>query len=400
MCIRDRVWEKLEMELAKYGLALRLYPTSAPASTVGGWLAQGGAGIGSFEAGWFRDNVVSARVAMPDGSVKDFRGQDLELISEAEGTTGLISEVTVRVQVLEEMEVASVGCGNPHSLQRLVQAIIDERLPVWSLVFINPRMAEFKNKVTTVEAHGHGSQEKQLLPAVYIMTLAYRKKDRDAVMGRLSELAKVNGAEMLSESIARQEWGERFKIMVVKRLGPSLVPAEVVVPLSSLGAVMDEITKKVAQPIVKEAIVIREGSAGKPEVVLLGFIPSDQREFSYNFVFSLALTISDIAERNGGREYATGLYFAGKADRVLGPERLKRLRAFKASVDPRGILNPGKVMENGAVGGVLDIAQALEPVVRALANRVVPKVGERPTRPVRGIPADVAWYAYACSQCG
>ena len=48
-------------------LTLRLYPTSYPASTVGGWLAQGGAGIGSYEAGWFSDNVVSARVVLPTG---------------------------------------------------------------------------------------------------------------------------------------------------------------------------------------------------------------------------------------------------------------------------------------------------------------------------------------------
>ncbi|MEW6143007.1 MAG: FAD-binding and (Fe-S)-binding domain-containing protein [Chloroflexota bacterium] len=394
------VWEKLDMELARHGFTLRLYPTSAPASTAGGWLAQGGAGIGSYEAGWFRDNVISAKVVLPDGSVKDFSGKDLELISEAEGITGLISEVTVRVQALEDIEVAAVGCPNPHDLQKLVQAIIDEKLPIWSLVFINPRMAELKNKVAPSEAHGHNGHEKLLLPAAYIMTLAYRKKDRGVIMSQLPELTKANRAEMLSDRIARHEWDERFKIMVVKRLGPSLVPAEVVVPLSSLGATMDEINEKVAQPIVKEAIVIRNGAGGKPEVVLLGFIPSDQRRFNYNFVFSLALTISDIAERNGGREYSTGLYFASKAASVLGADRLKRLKEFKARTDRKGILNPGKVLKNGAIGGILSIAQTFEPVVRALANRVILKVGERPTRAVRNIPADVAWYAYACSQCG
>ena len=64
------VFERLDKELKKQGLTLRLYPSSYPAATVGGWLAQGGAGIGSFESGWFRDNVVSARVVLPDGSVK------------------------------------------------------------------------------------------------------------------------------------------------------------------------------------------------------------------------------------------------------------------------------------------------------------------------------------------
>ena len=64
------VWEKLDQELEKHGLTLRLYPSSYPSSTVGGWLAQGGAGIGSYEAGWFRDNVVSARAVLPNGEVK------------------------------------------------------------------------------------------------------------------------------------------------------------------------------------------------------------------------------------------------------------------------------------------------------------------------------------------
>ena len=37
----------LDRKLAGQGLTLRLYPTSYPSSSVGGWLAQGGAGIGS-----------------------------------------------------------------------------------------------------------------------------------------------------------------------------------------------------------------------------------------------------------------------------------------------------------------------------------------------------------------
>ena len=43
------VWQQLERTLEKEGLSLRSYPSSAPASTVGGWLAQGGVGYGSYE---------------------------------------------------------------------------------------------------------------------------------------------------------------------------------------------------------------------------------------------------------------------------------------------------------------------------------------------------------------
>jgi FAD/FMN-containing dehydrogenase len=45
------IWKNLEIALNKQGLALRLYPSSAMSATVGGWVAEGGGGIGSYEYG-------------------------------------------------------------------------------------------------------------------------------------------------------------------------------------------------------------------------------------------------------------------------------------------------------------------------------------------------------------
>jgi Fe-S oxidoreductase/FAD/FMN-containing dehydrogenase len=394
------VWETLDRELTKHGLTLQLYPTSYPSSTAGGWLAQGGAGIGSYEAGWYRDNVLSVKVVLPTGEVREFSDDEMDLIADAEGITGLITQVTLKVQPLEELDVVCVGCPNSHDLQGLIESIIAADLPIWSLLFINPKMAELKNRAPLMEHYGHSVEKRVLLPAAYIMTIAYRKRDHGSVMGKLKELLQLCQAEILSERIAAHEWGNRFKLMIVKRLGPSLVPAEVVIPLSSLGDVMTEIESKINQPLVKEGVVIRQSAGGKPEVVILGFIPSDQRKFSYNFVFGLALTLMKIAEKHGGRPYATGLYFSQKANAILGKERTERLRNFKAQIDPKRILNPGKVIGRGLVKRVISLASAFEPLVRPFGNYVITQVGERPTRSVCNIPADVAWYAYGCSQCG
>jgi len=394
------IWEKLDRALEKDGLTLRLYPTSYPASTAGGWLAQGGAGIGSYEAGWFKDNVVSARIVTGAGDTKDVSGPDLDLVSDAEGITGFISEVTIKVQPKEELKVVSIGCPDAHDLQKFVQSIIDDRVPIWSIIFINPKMAELKNKAPLMEHYGHPAEERVLLPASYIATLTFRMHDEQAVMQRLPQLLKPCEGEILSDRIAQHEWKNRFKLMVVKRLGPSLVPAEVVVPLDSLGEVMSEIDRKVDQPVVKEGVIIRESLNGKPEVVILGFIPSDQRKFSYNFVFSLSLTIMKIVKRHGGRPYATGLYFANKAKEALGTERAKNMLALKKKADPQNILNPGKVVGSNSVGGFIGLAEVFEPAIRPFGNYVITQVGERARTPVKDIPADVAWYAYACSQCG
>jgi Fe-S oxidoreductase/FAD/FMN-containing dehydrogenase len=394
------VWEQLDRELKKQGLTLRLYPTSYPASTAGGWLAQGGAGIGSYEYGWFRDNVLRARVVMPDGNIREFQAAELDMIADAEGITGMISEMVIRIQPREDLEIIAVGCPDSYNLQKIFQLIIDEKLPVWSLLFINPSMAELKNKVPLTEHLGHPTEKRILLPAAYITTIAFRKKDSALFKDKLPAILEPCEAEILSDEIARHEWKNRFKVTIVKRLGPSLVPSEVVVPLSALGDVLTEIEQKVHQPVVKEGVLIREGLDGKPEIAILGFIPSDQRKFSYNFVFGLVLTIMKIAEKYGGRPYSTGMYFASKVNAVLGEVRAEKLKEFKAQVDPKSIMNPGKVIGGGLIGKALGFTSVIEPFIRPFGNYIITKIGERPKGPVRNIPADVAWYAYSCSQCG
>jgi Fe-S oxidoreductase/FAD/FMN-containing dehydrogenase len=393
-------WEKLDRILMKKGWTLRLYPTSYPSSTVGGWLAHGGAGIGSYQYGYFAENVISARAVLGDGSVREFSGADLALISEAEGITGLISQVTLKIMRNEPMETVSVACPDAHDLQNLMEQVNASRLPVWSAMFINPRMAEMKNRAPLREHYGHPAEERVILPAAYIMTLSFPKKSAPAVRAALAELVKPCQAEILPERIAHHEWENRFKLMIVKRLGPSLVPAEIIVPLDRLGDVMAAIEDKVNQPVVKEGVIVRSGRGGKPEVVILGFIPSDQRKFSYNFVFGLSLTIVKIAEKFGGRVYATGLYFTKKADSVLGADRVRSIREFKKKTDPKGLLNPRKVIHPGLLGAFMTLASVFEPLIRPFGNHVISKVGERPGKQVKDIPPEVAWYAYACSQCG
>jgi FAD/FMN-containing dehydrogenase len=93
-------------------------------------LAQGGTGFGSYEAGWYCDNVLSVRVVLPSGEVREFSGEELDLIADAEGITGLITQVTLKVQPLEDLDVLCVGCPNPHDLQHLVESIIAAHLVV------------------------------------------------------------------------------------------------------------------------------------------------------------------------------------------------------------------------------------------------------------------------------
>ena len=77
--------------------------------------------------------------------------------------------------------------------------------------------------------------------------------------------------------------------------------------------------------------------------------------------FGLALSVIKIAMKHGGRAYSTGIYFKRHADEILGAERVKAMQAYKAQVDPKGIMNPGKVCGNGSLTTLMGLAETFEP---------------------------------------
>ena len=401
------VWQNLEEELAKEGLALRLYPSSAPSSTVGGWLAQGGFGYGSFEYGSFPENVVAARVVLPNGEVRDFTAGDssansersLDLIADAEGITGIISQVTLRLRPLEKEIVLGAHFADSAHMAAALQEVVSEGLPLWSVTFINPAMARLKNLLPPKLEHGHPVEEhRPELPEGYLAIFVFPESRAGGVREKLERIVARNGGRLLSDTLAAHEWEERFSIMHVKRLGPSLIPTEVVIPLANLDRALADIEGGIKQPLVIEGMVAK---AETPQVVLLGFIPHDERSFGYNLAFALALSTIQKAKKYDGRAYASGLYFANQAEHILGADRVRRLRQFKRQVDPQKIMNPGKILDGSLLGTFMSVAGAFEPILRTVGNLAPAPVGERiEGAGKRGIPDDVAWYAYACAQCG
>jgi Fe-S oxidoreductase/FAD/FMN-containing dehydrogenase len=394
------IWEQIDREIKKQGLTLRLYPSSYPSSSVAGWLAQGGSGFGSFEYGQFKDNVVSARVVLPTGEAREFRGDELlGYIADAEGITGIITEVTFKVRRLEDEVHRLIAFPDAQSLGNALRDISGEGVPIWSITFLNPESTRLKKQLP--HRHGHPYEEghhhyEPDLPEAYLAVIAYPASRAEAVDGPLAAIAQRHGGTDLGPDAAEHEWEQRFAPMRLKRIGPSIVPTEVIVPLAEMPAVLKEIDEKISQPF------ILEGMAGKGDkVVLLGFIPHDERSFNFNVAFALSLSVIKIAKAHGGAAYSTGLYFRREADSVLGPQRAAALKAFKDDVDPGDLVNPGKVLGSGLIDFIMGTASTFESVVRPIANAAKPPAGPGDlSKEVRGIPGDVAFMAYACARCG
>ena len=394
------IWQNIDTELAHRGLTLRLYPSSYPSSSVGGWLAQGGSGFGSFEYGTFKENVVSARVVLPSGEIKEFSGPELmSYIADAEGITGVITEVTFRVRPLEEEVHRLVAFESAADLGRALESVSQQELPIWSITFLNPESTRLKEQLP--HRHGHPYERAHdhydpHLPHKFLAVIAYPASRRAQIDPGLGLILAVSNGEEMEPEAAEHEWEQRFAPMRLKRIGPSIVPTEVVVPLAELSAVLGEIDVKIDQPFVLEGMVAKGDN-----VVLLGFIPHDERSFAFNLAFALSLSVIKIAKAHGGSAYSTGLYFRREAKSVLGAEKVAALREYKASVDPIGMMNPGKVLGSGMVDVLMGTATAFESIIRPMANAAKPPKGPGDlSKDHNGIPGDVAFMAYACARCG
>ncbi|MGQ9476023.1 MAG: FAD-binding and (Fe-S)-binding domain-containing protein [Actinomycetota bacterium] len=400
------VWWNLEKELRSRGLALCAYPSSAPSSTVGGWVAEGGSGIGAYGYGGIRDVLLGLEVLGPRGKLR-LEGEDMDLYVGSEGVLGFITGVELAVRVAATERPALFSFTDTPAVQRFLDAVgrafpprdrdgspsggakpprEDAGKAIFHLQVITPALAALKNR----------SAKKPYLPEGRYLVLAVMESGEGEESGReLSRLATSHGGESLGKEAAEREWEERLYPLRIKKAGPSLVPAEAEVPTLKVGELLAETARRL--PGLALEVVV-----GKRTSVFLGFIPCDSRAADFTVRFTASLEFLRLAEKHGGSPYGVGLYFVDRAEGRLGRKRKRALEEAKREMDPACLLNPGKIVD----------ACARDPRLKALRfmmkagslslpltfplGRLVPRV--RIMR--RRLPENVEEAAFTCAQCG
>lgn len=303
------VWWDIERELNKKGLTLRVYPTSAPSSTVGGWIAQNGYGVGSLRYGSIAENVIKLRVA-------DFRGikdtEDIAHYAGLEGTTGLITRAWIKVKEIEDLHYYAFHVDGKDALKYLKNG------NHYSALFLTEEYIRMKNQVFDEE-----------IP------------EKDTLVIATPE--KMDGDESLGEEI----WETRFYPMRIRRIGPGIIPAEVIVPDSKLPDYLGYLKKT---GFGSEVWFIRGDYSS-----VLSFLPFDERRTDYGLKWRLSLKALKMAKRLGGRGYSTGLYLSKESQNLFN--NFEALRIFKKEIDPYNILNPGKVFPEGMIPFLMRISE-------------------------------------------
>src|SRR5215211_5396687 len=138
------LWLELDNHLRLRGRGLTVYPTSAPRATVGGWLAQDGLGVGSFEYGWLRENVLSADVVLPGGERRSVEGRELRSILGPEGGGVIVVSARLRTRRAENDVPCTLAFGSHEELAGAVAGVFDVGVPLWHLGFLSPEIARLR----------------------------------------------------------------------------------------------------------------------------------------------------------------------------------------------------------------------------------------------------------------
>ncbi|MCF7890746.1 FAD-binding oxidoreductase [Candidatus Bipolaricaulota bacterium] len=375
------IWENLATELEKRGLYPEIMPSSAPGATVAGWVAEGGAGIGSFQNGYVRDGVKEVELVKPDGEITRLGSDGLDLVSGAEGITGFISEVTMEVDENSDLAPKMVSFDSLDSLSSFLEIIRTDDLPLWHVGISNSNYIASQGKAKGNEVPG----------GQYFTLMAFRSPGGEKVLSKVDELAENIGGTVLSDDFARDEWEDRFYPLRMKQLGPSLVPSEGVVPFKSMTSAVEELENKYPN------LALEGHFAGSDELTLLTFMLTDERAPAYTFDFSKSLNVLKTIVEHEGKPYSTGLYLTEKADQLLGEERVKAFRDYKKKFDPDELFNPGKLIpsQTSLLDLGMKIAENTEPAIEAVSKFFSDNPSEG-----KELPSDLNYNSFSCVNCG
>lgn len=333
-------WADVDRELEKLGLALISCPSSR-FSTVGGWVATGGMGLNSLSKGHLSESVDEITIVSGDGSMRRM-GRDDKMFSSvfgSEGQLGVITEVKLRVRerplkarphlvMFEDMK-AALG---------FAYALMASQVRPAHIIYENSRKFALTNRMLSQE---------HFTPSEGIIVSIEGEESEEL----FQQFLKSAGLKEEKEYLARYMWNERYFPMKLRRLGPGLLGSEVVVDLRSLPDAMskaDGLSKELGLDALFEIHFLGDGRG-----LLLCYYVTDQgNTIGYTLDAAKSFILTSMLIDSGARPYSIGVWnnaFADAEERA----KLDALRDAKASLDPRGVMNAGKMFSlSGRFGGL------------------------------------------------
>ncbi len=389
-------WSDVEQAARQAGLALMSYPSSK-FSTVGGWLATGGYGINNYKYGHAAAQVVSLTVVTPDGQVRRLSpaDSDFSYFIGTEGTTGVIAEVTLRLRDIPQGSYLRLLY---FSDNREAFAFLGRYTKEASAAQAGPNFIRFLDEDLLHDLNEVARREVFATRPAVLLEFG-RPADEDYLTKFLAQEQGITEAPAYAASYL---WNERLFAMKTKRLGPTLLASENILPLARAAdfiACAKRIGRRFGVAVAIDAFVL-----GEARVLVMCTFLCDSRRRKYYLNLPLVALLTNVAVSFGATPYGLGLWNAGFARQLYSPARMRELKAFKSRVDPRGLLNPGKGITPGRGPAALFFQPAVFRPAVGLLRFLSPVLGPA-ARLVFGKDKKLGRLDYelslhACARCG
>ncbi|MDW2877207.1 MULTISPECIES: glycolate oxidase subunit GlcD [Bacillaceae] len=325
-------------------------PSSMKISTIGGNINENSGGLRGLKYGVTRDYVMGLEVVLANGDVirtggklaKDVAGYDFtRLFTGSEGTLGIITEATLKLIPMPETKKTMLALYQDlEAAAKTVSKIIANKIIPATLEFLDQPTLEVVEEFAQI---GLPTDVKAVL-------LIEQDGPREVVerdMAKMENICReesavsVQVAKTASEAEALTA-ARRAALSALARLKPTTILEDATVPRSEIANMVRSINEIASKYNLK---ICTFGHAGDGN--LHPTCPTDARnkeemervENAFAEIFAKAIELGGTITG----EHGVGVMKAPYLELKLGSEGIAAMQAVKAALDPKNIMNPGKI---------------------------------------------------------
>lgn len=341
--------EQLNEELRATGL---MFPVDPGANaTLGGMAGTRASGTTAVRYGTMRENVLAMEVVLADGRIirtgtrarKSSAGYDLtKLMVGSEGTLGIITELTVRLHGQPESITAAVcPFETTEDAINTVITVIQMGVPMARIEYVCPI------SIRAVNLHSNMSLPEKPHLFVEFHGSEAGAKEQAETFGEVAAEFGCLGFEWSANMEERNRlWHARHNFaygMGKLRPGCKILVTDVCVPISRLAEAVSETAKELEESGLISPIIGHVGDGNFHASPLI--MPDDEAELKL---------AKDLAHRMNQRALRLGGTVTGEHGVGIGKMRYMEeehgdgwnvMADIKRTLDPKNILNPGKVVQ-------------------------------------------------------